>query len=243
MTTKSHGNSHFSNNDAQALPRWGHISMPLLNYDILIHSMHFIESKEDLLSLMRTSRTLYQAGIPHLLRLVRICIYDEPDDDPPINMESFSSFISTDPARRGSIVREVTQMPSRLEVTHEYSQSVRAFAEALAQLHNLTTLAVYWAENWLNHSSISDALASLNNIRALRLDSHLDESNGNKSIDLLGRMASPLRAVSLGFSHVAEYRNLFDILSHFAPALIYLELDKVALTSESEGTVYPNLKF
>lgn len=216
--------------------------MPLLNYDILIHSMHFIQLKQDLLSMMRTCRTLYQAGIPHLLRIVSICISDGAGSGPPVNMESFTSFISTDPIRRGLIVREITLMPSRLDVTQEYYQSVQAFAQALAQLHNLTTLEVFLAEDWLNHSSISDALASLINLRALRLDSHLDESDGNKSIDLLGRITSPLRALALGFSFAAEYRNLFEILSHFAPTLVYLELDKVALVSENEGTVYPNLK-
>lgn len=158
-------------------------------------------------------------------------------------MDSFALFISNDPIRRGAIVRKVTISLPFHEERYKNSQSLRLFIQALKQLHNLVILRIFGVENWFSlDDEIGDTVAGLRNLRALCLHSRHDESRGDRCIDVLGRLSSPLEGLELGLRPSAECPDLFQTLGPLSPTLTNLSADKMDLAAKDSGTVYLNIK-
>ena len=204
--------------------------------------MHFVTDKQALFSIMYSCHTLYQAGIPHLLRLVSPVRLSFSYSTYHEVLDSFSLFISSDPIRRGAIIHDLGMFPPSSQDYLKCPESVAAFVGALQQLSALKVLELYGAESWLKLSDeFEETVTGFRHLEALKLNSHNESSSSDKSIDVLKHMTSPLKALDIETSFTSEHQNLFHILGHFSSTLVYLGANRIILDDKTLGPVYPNL--
>ena len=157
----------------------------VLNLDVILSIMHFVESRCDLLSVMQTCRTLFSAGFAHLLR-------------PPLQFTSvvpFTSFcrfmlIDSPHSTRFQCLRnlDLCFLNARPTITVG-TEVVALFSRALA----IKVLKINRAEYFFKaREGIFEAISSLNSLEVLEMG-----DIGDLSTSMIRAMQSTLKKISL----------------------------------------------
>ena len=146
----------------------------MLNYDILIYIMDFLrqpslndDTHGSLFSMMRTCRTLYDAGTPIILHS------DIQLNGEASQIEAFNAFMLRDCSHRCSFVRVLMLFEPRnlhtnvLQNNTDRSQgdTLREFAHVIQNCHNLKHIILYEPDLWfLAEPRLALAFASLRKV-------------------------------------------------------------------------------
>lgn len=224
-------------------------SAAILDADVLIHTMRFIESKGDLLRMMKTCNTLYDSGIPILLHLADVCLDEDKDENeitplPPTRMISFSQFILSDPETRGPLVHKL-KLP-RPSNPARYSGVLSTFLKALAELKNLTYLDIIGLERWLSlDPDLTKALVALTKLEVIHFKTGVVAAEGEGSpadrlLQTLENLHSPVRYLNLESTRLPFLYSPFKLFRNFSTTIEFMQ----ACVSDLKcyAVVYPSLK-
>ena len=201
-----------------------------MNYDVLLNILDHSGNQPDFCRLMRTCRTLYEAGVPRLLRRVggRISIHTRR------NLYSFCAFmLRKNPSR----FQHLLELDIHLERPfYKDARANNAVALMFKNASQLATLKLPNPDYLLADKVVHRAVASLSSVREVVLRDVTDEV-----VSLLDSLKAPVRKVNIAFDpHWAEDGgDPIPLLKNFAGSLE--ELSASWVTFETLDVQYPHL--
>ena len=197
---------------------------PRLSYDILLLCFTFIFSRRDISSLMRTCKTLFGPGIPHLLE-------DKVNLQSANEIIQFLHFIFSKSFRTERF-RSLRSMSFAFwgNVPLEDLQILTPYlTRTLCLATNLEDLGLpFWNSFCEADPNFSNAIASLPSLRKLRI-----EEAESKVMDLLSIIRSPLQKLDVSFSIDLDLPDPLPHLGNLSPSLTTLNLYYVDLHDRS----------
>ncbi|KAJ3532540.1 hypothetical protein NM688_g7405 [Phlebia brevispora] len=172
----------------------------LLDFDILSCIMSHISAREDLLSCMRTSSSLYTAGIPLLLSFPCLIL--------PQRLRSFHEFLVSRAPASFLNLRDVFFVLYRHDIT---STDIELFKDILRKASALEKLRLF-GDVLGEDGEARDIVVSLNTLKTLRI---YHDSDDEKDL-ILSRLQAPLEDVRVDFS---QKRDVFSLLADFRNTL------------------------
>ncbi|PSR97464.1 hypothetical protein PHLCEN_2v4312 [Hermanssonia centrifuga] len=197
----------------------------VLNFDVLAEVMSFIKGS-DLLSPMQTCRSLYHAGVPHLLA-------HNINLRTRAKLLSFCRFILTDPSRFQFLRHLDISVHGRFKTDRKAFLLLVLFTYA----HQLQRLRIFDCEILDSHCQIPFAIAALTSLKSLTL--HLPNDS---AYQMLKCMRSNIVKISICFyrDDVAP-QNPVPLLSYLCHSLQELRVTYVHFEGAVEQC-YPSLR-
>lgn len=201
-----------------------------VNYDVLFNIMDLSEAQSDFGRLMRTCWTLYEAGVPRLLRRLggRISIYTRKA------LLSFCAFMLQKNSNR---FQHLVALGIHLDRPF-YKDACKNKFVALMFLNasRLETLKLSDPEYLLTDPAVPRAIASLTSLRELII-----RDVTNEVIPVLEKTRSLIRKVSISFDHdfAKDGGDPIPLLKNLAHSLEELDVSWVGL--EAIDVKYPRL--
>ncbi|PSS37841.1 hypothetical protein PHLCEN_2v309 [Hermanssonia centrifuga] len=189
----------------------------LLNFDILIHLLGWIQIKKDVWSLMRTCRTLKFAGMPHLFRPpISPCSHEQ--------FAAFCSFIDASGPTCGRFLREFT-FRTRLFVRAQKTGTLKSFISMFEHAQQLQELGIEHLGDEMHgipDPSLLQALGTLTGVKDLAIRSY-----ASSFIPVLQSLQSPVVKLDLTFNECVPNLNQvapMSIIQNFSSSLEQLSL-------------------
>lgn len=190
--------------------------------------MSYMTHRSDILSVMYTSKNLYTAGIPSMLKLC-IQLYLKP------KISSFCDFILADaPARRARHIHHLDFGVRLDEIDDE--ELAKNFAQVLKQATRLKKLELNQCGEFLSASieGIVEAFAQLKSVKTLAL-----YQPDIVTCDIVKKMQAPVEDVSLFISD--GFSDPVWILSAFQSSLCRLNTRNPFFSHIDNGIAYPKM--
>lgn len=187
----------------------------LLNYDILILVMSFLEHPRYIRSMMNTCRTLHRAGIPYVLRPPFRALL-------PQRFLSRCTFLHRDPVHRFRYVNHVV-LP--LWNDDRFLGGGSHLTKFFQHAQHLETLELVRSEHSLSFSDerVNSAISALTSLRNLSLIQLCEES-----VPIIRDLQSPLRKLDIGLGYPYGWLDDYSsILARFKDTLEDLNLDRL----------------
>ena len=188
-----------------------------LDFDVLSVVMSHMLRRPDILSVMRTCKTVYAAGIPALLK--RNVVFTKQQ-----KLESFCDFILVDAPTRGKHIQGLEFFPSVGEIKDD--GLVEKIVRVLKHASDLKRLVFQAAENFVaSNAKIAQAFASLKGVKELRI-----QDGGAEIVKMLKTMQSPVEEINLNIQGMCGADlNPVSSLSQFQPSLFADETSSIPL--------------
>ena len=201
-----------------------------VDYDVLLNILDHSKDQPDFCRLMRTCWTLYEAGVPRLLRRLggRISVYT---CNSLITLCAF--MIRKNPNR----FQHLIELDINLERPfYKDARANKAIAFMFKRTSQLATLKLSRPEYLLADKVVLHAIASLSSLREVVLRGIADEV-----VLLLETIKSPIRKVSIDFDHewAEDGGDPLPLLKNLADSLE--ELAAYWVNLETPGVQYPHL--
>ncbi|KAJ3481915.1 hypothetical protein NLI96_g7331 [Meripilus lineatus] len=204
---------------------------PVLHLDIVWMIMELVQ-RSCVLRLMESCRAFYSIGVPFLLRQT-IHINDD-------NFQSFYNFLvapSLDPSNRPKLVRELHFLENTSE---HYPKMISRILSGAVHLQTLN-IALYKE----NLAELSDALASLANIRNVRILLE-DDVSPSEGLQWLKNIQSHIRIFHLFYNDDCDYKDAqyraIPVISSLASTLTTLVIQCFQIVPEDATFVFPHVR-
>ncbi|KAH8093922.1 hypothetical protein BXZ70DRAFT_1066558 [Cristinia sonorae] len=183
-----------------------------LQWDILLYLMQFLD-KPNMSRLMRTCKTLYEHGMPALIKSCHLRM-SAPDDEAS---HAFCSFLLKSSSRPLHLreLRITDRTPRQMAAYTNGQRLAVVFAEVISQAMNLQVLHISGFKAMLapdNTDHFRSVVEHLTNLRVIQV-SPMDRL----VLSVLEKIPSPLRKVILGPSGTAVEPSPLPLLHYLQP--------------------------
>ncbi|KAJ3557262.1 hypothetical protein NM688_g1564 [Phlebia brevispora] len=199
-----------------------------LSLDILTIVLSHMVRRPDILSVMRTCKNLYAAGIPALLKS---CILFSKKK----KLSSFCDFILQDASARGRHIRDLTFFPSLGEIDDD--ELVEKFTQVLQHATGVEKLTFQKANKLVSNEQIATAFAQLKSVKEL-----IVRDADSAMVDMVKEMQSPVETVLLSVQGMSDAdKDPASVLAPFQRSLRKLSSWMPEFDEEDQENTYPNL--